>query len=195
MGGQFNLNGIPPARRGEPQIEVTLEIDSNGILNVSAIEKAGGKSESITITNDAGRLSKEDIEQMVKNAEKYKSEDEAIKKKIDARNTYEHYIYNVKNTIETGNLQDKFEASDKATIAEAVKTHQQWLDSNSDASAEEYESRMKDLEKLFQPIMSKVYGQQESAPGANEKNFGGNNFNATNEGYNAEPNANVDDLD
>jgi len=191
--GAFKLAGIPPARRGEPKIEVTLEIDSNGILNVSAQEKATGKTESITITNDTGRLSKEQIEEMVKNAEKYKSEDEAIKKKIEARNQFEHYVYNVKNSVEDPNLASKFEESDKSQLLDEVKNAQNWLDSNPDAPAEEYESKLKDLEKLFQPIMTKVYGQMNSAPGANEKDFSnGNNFNATN---NAEPNAKVDDLD
>merc|ERR1712085_227519 len=95
--GKFNLEGIPPARRGEPQIEVTFDIDANGILNVSAQEKATGKVEKITITNDKGRLSKEDIEKLVKDAEKYKSEDDALKKKIEAKNSYEHYIYQIRN--------------------------------------------------------------------------------------------------
>merc|ERR1712170_125045 len=174
--GAFKLAGIPPARRGEPKIEVTLEIDSNGILNVSAQEKATGKTESITITNDTGRLSKEQIEEMVKNAEKYKSEDEVIKKKIEARN-----------------LASKFEESDKSQLLEQAKNAQNWLESNPDAPAEEYESKMKDLEKIFQPIMTKVYGQMNSAPGSNEKDFSNaNNFDAT---HNAEPNAKVDDLD
>merc|ERR1712146_866234 len=141
--GKFNLEGIPPARRGEPQIEVTFDIDANGILNVSAQEKATGKVEKITITNDKGRLSKEDIEKLVKDAEKYKSEDEALKKKIEAKNSYEHYIYSIRNTTEDEKLKDAFEEADKTTIL--------------DASAEEYESRYKDLEKLFQPIMTKVY--------------------------------------
>merc|ERR1712087_1021922 len=155
--GKFNLEGIPPARRGEPQIEVTFDIDANGILNVSAQEKATGKVEKITITNDKGRLSKEDIEKLVKDAEKYKSEDEALKKKIEAKNSYEHYIYSIRNTTEDDKLKDAFEEADKTMILDQVKEHQAWLDSNQDASAEEYESRYKDLEKMFQPIMTKVY--------------------------------------
>merc|ERR1711935_510333 len=150
--GKFNLEGIPPARRGEPQIEVTFDIDANGILNVSAQEKASGKVEKITITNDKGRLSKEDIEKLVKDAEKYKSEDEALKKKIEAKNSLEHYIYSIRNTTEDEKLKEAFEEADKTTILEAVKEQQAWLDANQDASAEEYESRYKDLEKMFQPI-------------------------------------------
>merc|ERR1712007_238990 len=161
--GKFNLEGIPPARRGEPQIEVTFDIDANGILNVSAQEKATGKVEKITITNDKGRLSKEDIEKLVKDAEKYKSEDEALKKKIEAKNSYEHYIYSIRNTTEDEKLKDAFEEADKTLILDTVKTHQEWLDGNQDASAEEYESRYKDLEKMFQPIMTKVY--QKANPG------------------------------
>merc|ERR1719252_314551 len=106
--GKFNLEGIPPARRGEPQIEVTFDIDANGILNVSAQEKATGKVEKITITNDKGRLSKEDIEKLVKDAEKYKSEDDQLRKKIESKNGYEHYIYNVRNSVEDEKLKDKF---------------------------------------------------------------------------------------
>merc|ERR1712164_203986 len=116
--GKFNLEGIPPARRGEPQIEVTFDIDANGILNVSAQEKATGKVEKITITNDKGRLSKEDIEKLVKDAEKYKTEDEALKKKIEAKNSYEHYIYSIRNTLDDEKLKDKFGEEDKKTIGD-----------------------------------------------------------------------------
>merc|ERR1711976_973788 len=154
---KFNLEGIPPARRGEPQIEVTFDIDANGILNVSAQEKACGKVEKITITNDKGRLSKEDIEKLVKDAEKYKSEDEALKKKIESKNNYEHYIYTVRNTTTDDKLKEHFENDDKTKIDEACKEHQAWLDANQDASAEEYDAKYKELETLFQPIMTKVY--------------------------------------
>merc|ERR1712146_606407 len=114
--GKFNLEGIPPARRGEPQIEVTFDIDANGILNVSAQEKATGKVEKITITNDKGRLSKEDIEKLVKDAEKFKSEDEAIRKKVESKNSYEHYIYTTRNTLNDEKLKDKFAAEDKTAV-------------------------------------------------------------------------------
>lgn len=191
--GQFNLNGIPPARRGEPQIEVALGIDSNGILNVTAQEKATGKTEQITITNDTGRLTKEQIEEMVKNAARYKSEDDAMRKKIDARNAYEHYIYNVRNTLEDQNVSEKISGEDKSTIEEAVKSHQSWYDSNPDAQTDEYESRMKELERLFQPIMSKVYQNQNSAQQAPNDGFGQKSD--FRNGQNETPNAKVDDLD
>merc|ERR1711976_720043 len=190
---KFNLEGIPPARRGEPQIEVTFDIDANGILNVSAQEKATGKVEKITITNDKGRLSKEDIEKLVKDAEKYKSEDEALKKKIEAKNSYEHYIYSIRNTTEDEKLKDAFE--------EADKEHQAWLDANQDASAEEYESRYKDLEKLFQPIMTKVYqktggaGQGGMPGGMNMPDMGGMGGMGGQAPQQPQSDANVEDLD
>merc|ERR1711904_247675 len=130
--GKFNLEGIPPAPRGTPQIEVTFDIDANGILNVSAQDKATGKNEKITITNDKGRLSKEDIEKLVKDAEKYKTEDDALRKKIESKNTYEHLIYSVRNTTEDEKLKDKFKEEDKTKILDLVKEHQMWLDSHQD---------------------------------------------------------------
>merc|ERR1711976_74803 len=155
--GKFNLEGIPPARRGEPQIEVTFDIDANGILNVSAQEKATGKVEKITITNDKCRLSKEDIEKLVKDAEKYKSEDEQLRKKIESKNSYEHYIYSIRNTTDDEKLKDKFDEADKKKILDLVAEHQKWLDEHQDASAEEYDAKLKELEGVFQPIMTKVY--------------------------------------
>merc|ERR1719515_4581 len=116
--GKFHLDGIPPMPRGVPQIEVTYDIDANGILNVSAVEKSTGKENQITITNDKGRLSKEDIEKMVNDAEKYKSEDEANKQRIEAKNGLENYAYNMKNTMNDEKLKDKIEAGDKKTIEE-----------------------------------------------------------------------------
>ena len=201
--GKFNLDGIPAARRGEPQIEVTFDIDANGILNVSAQEKATGKVEKITITNDKGRLSKEDIEKLVKDAERFKSEDEALKKKVESKNSYEHYIYTVKSTTEDEKLKEHFEEADKTSILDACKEHQQWLEANQDASAEEYDSRYKDLEKLFQPIMTKVYqktggGPQGGMPGGMGGMPGGMGGMGGGMGANpgqGQPNANVEDLD
>merc|ERR1711906_71542 len=113
--GKFELTGIPPAPRGEPQIEVTFDIDANGILNVSASDKSTGKSSKITITNDKGRLSKEEIERMVEEAEKYKHEDEKTREKIEAKNSLENYAYNIRNTIRDEKLKDKIEEEDKKT--------------------------------------------------------------------------------
>ena len=138
--GKFNLEGIPPAPRGVPQIEVTFDIDANGILNVSACDKGTGKSNKITITNDKGRLSKDEIEKMVNDAEKFKAEDEAIKKKVEAKNSFENYTYQMKNTISDEKLKDKVTEEDKKTIEDLTQQAQQWLESNQNATAEEYEA-------------------------------------------------------
>jgi len=141
MLGNFNLEGIPPAPRGTPQIEVTFDIDANGILNVSAADKATGKAEKITITNDKGRLSKEEIEKMVQDAEKYKDEDEKLRKKVDAKNGLENYCFQMKNTLSDEKVKDKFTEEDKTTIEDTSKEGLQFLESNPDASAEEYEAK------------------------------------------------------
>lgn len=138
--GKFDLTGIPPAPRGVPQIEVTFEIDENSILSVTAHEKGTGKSESITITNDKGRLSKEEIDAMIRDAEKFAEQDKVIKEKIDAKNSLENYLYTMRNTIEDKEkLADKIDSSDKDKIKEALDEAQDWLKSNEDAEKEDYE--------------------------------------------------------
>jgi heat shock protein 5 len=157
--GKFELNGIPPAPRGTPQIEVTFEIDANGILNVQAEEKGTGKKEAITITADKGRLSAEEIERMVREAEEFADEDREIKDKIDARNKLEGYTYNVKSQIsDKDKLAEKISSSDKETMEAAIAEAISWLDSAQDASKDEYETKLKDLEAVCSPIISKVYG-------------------------------------
>merc|ERR1711906_41895 len=133
--GKFELGGIPPAPRGTPQIEVTFEIDANGILNVGAEDKGTGKKEKITITNDKGRLSQEEIERMIQEAEEYAEEDKLLKEKVDARNQLETYCYNMKNSISDS---DKLEEEDKTTVEEAVTDALEWLDDNQNAEKEEY---------------------------------------------------------
>jgi len=128
--GKFNLEGIPPAPRGVPQIEVTFDIDANGILNVSAVDKGTGKQNKITITNDKGRLSKEEIEKMVSEAEKYKGEDEKVKNRIEKKNGLENYCYSIKNSMNDEKLKDKFTADDKAKIEEKTKGALAWMESN-----------------------------------------------------------------
>jgi len=126
--GKFDLTGIPPAARGVPQIEVTFEIDENSILSVSAVEKGTGKSETITVTNDKGRLSKDEIEAMLKDAEKFAEQDKILKEKIDAKNSLENYIYTMRNTIDDKEkLADKIESEDKDKIKEALQEAQDWL--------------------------------------------------------------------
>jgi heat shock protein 5 len=160
--GKFELTSIPPAPRGVPQIEVTFEIDANGILNVGAEDKGTGKSEKITITNDKGRLSQEEIERMVEEAEEFAEEDKKIKERIDSRNSLETYAYNMKNTVsDSDKLGDKLEESDKSTIQDAVKEVLEWLDENQEADTEEYEEKLKEIEGICNPIVSQAYQQNE----------------------------------
>merc|ERR1712093_252766 len=163
--GKFNLEGIPPAPRGTPQIEVTFDIDANGILNVSAMDKASGKNEKITITNDKGRLSKEEVDRLVMEAERYKDEDEKLKKKVEAKNGLEAYCFQIKNQLQEEKLKDKFTEDDKKVIEDLSKETLQWLESNPDASTEEYEAKQKEVEGKFQPIIMRIYQAAGGAPG------------------------------
>jgi len=155
--GQFQLDGIPPAPRGVPQIEVSFDLDSNGILNVSAADKTTGKSNKITITNEKGRLSKEEIERMVQEADKFKDQDEAQRKKVESRNELERYVFSVRNTLEREDLEDKFSEEDKEKLKEALEETSRWLDEHSDSDHTEYEEKQKELEKVVNPVMTKVY--------------------------------------
>jgi heat shock protein 5 len=161
--GKFELTSIPPAPRGVPQIEVTFEIDANGILNVGAEDKGTGKSEKITITNDKGRLSQEEIERMVEEAEEFAEEDRKTKERIDARNSLETYAYNMKNTIsDSDKLADKLDEDDKNAIEEAVKEALDWLDENQSAEKDEYDEQLKQLEEVCNPIVAKAYQSGEA---------------------------------
>jgi len=155
--GKFELSGIPPAPRGVPQITVAFDIDANGILNVSAEDKTTGKKSKITITNDKGRLSKEDIERMVQEAEKYKEEDEAHLKKVEAKNSLENYAYSMRNTINEEGVKDKIDAADKETLENAINDAISWLDSNQTAEQDEFEDKLKELEGVCNPVIQKMY--------------------------------------
>ncbi|XP_053670821.1 heat shock 70 kDa protein cognate 4-like [Anopheles nili] len=163
--GKFELSGIPPAPRGVPQIEVTFDIDANGILNVTALEKSTNKENKITITNDKGRLTKEDIERMVNEAEKYRTEDEKQKETISAKNALESYCFNMKATMEDDKLKDKIGDSDKTLVLDKCNDTIKWLDANQLADKEEYEHRQKELESVCNPIISKLYQGAGGAPG------------------------------
>merc|ERR1712159_172773 len=159
--GKFDLNGIPPAPKGVPQIEVTFEIDENSIMTVSASDKGTGKKEQITITNDKGRLSKEEIEKMIQDSEKFAEQDKAIKEKIDAKNSFENYIYQMKSSIEDKDkLAEKLDEDDKGTIADAITDAQDWLNANSDADREDFDDKLKELQSVCDPIIAKVYQSQ-----------------------------------
>ncbi len=155
--GKFQLDGIPPAPRGVPQIEVSFDLDANGIMNVSAADKSTGKSNKITITNDKGRLSQDEIERMVKEAERFKEEDERQRQKIDAKNALENYSYSLKNTMADEKVKDKIDASDRDALEAAIKKAIDWLESNPNAEKEEYEAKQKELEGVAMPIMTKMY--------------------------------------
>merc|ERR1711937_9549 len=151
--GKFHLDGIPPAPRGVPQIEVTFDIDANGILNVSAQDKASGKTNQITITNEKGRLSQSEIDRMVQEAEKYRAEDEQNKQKIEAKNGLENYCFQMRNTLSDDKLKDKFEGGDKEKIEAAVQDALDWLDKNQLAEKDEFEAKQKEIEGVVNPIM------------------------------------------
>mmetsp|Transcript_9654 Transcript_9654/g.39537 ORF Transcript_9654/g.39537 Transcript_9654/m.39537 type:complete len:653 (-) Transcript_9654:181-2139(-) len=190
--GKFELSGIPPAPRGVPQINVCFDIDANGILNVSAEDKSTGQKNKITITNDKGRLTKEEIERMVQEAEKYKAEDEEHKKKVEAKNGLENYAYNMKNTMNDENVGGKLDADDKAKITAAVEEAINWLDGNQTAEIDEFEDKLKELEGVCNPIISKMYQGAGGAPppGAD---FGGAGAGA--EGPGAGPGPKIEEVD
>ncbi|CAE8627976.1 unnamed protein product [Polarella glacialis] len=164
--GQFNLDGLPPAPRGVPKIEVAFDLDSNGILNVAAADKTTGKSNKITITNEKGRLSKEEIERMVKDAEQFKQEDEATKGRIDAKNDLERYAYSVEGTLDRDDLKDKFSEDDRSKMREAVDETKKWFEEHPQAEATEYEAKQKELEGVVNPIMVGIYNQAGAEGGA-----------------------------
>merc|ERR1712213_220406 len=180
--GKFDLSGIPPAPRGVPQIEVTFDVDANGILNVSAVDKSSGKTEKITITNEKGRLSSEEIEKMVADAETYKAEDEAQKTRIAAKNGLESYCFNMKSSLDDNQLKGKIPEDDKNKILTACNDAINWLDRNQMAEAEEFKDKQKEVEGICNPIISRLYqgarpnGSMPSSCGAQaQQGFGSNN--------------------
>ncbi|KAK9499326.1 hypothetical protein O3M35_002379 [Rhynocoris fuscipes] len=161
--GKFNLTGIPPARRGVPQIDVTFDIDANGIMNVSAKEMGTGKSKNIIIKNDKGRLSKEEIDRMISDAERFKDEDERHREIISARNKLECFIYGVKNAVE--DCGDRLNESDKKFLNRKCDDALKWVENNTTASKDTYADKLSELTKECSPYMSKLY---ESDSGAEE---------------------------
>ena len=165
--GKFDLDGIPPAPRGVPQIEVSFEIDVNGILRVSAEDKGTGKKNNIVIKNDQNRLSPEDIDRMINDAERFAEEDKKVKERVEAKNELEGYAYSLKNQIgDKEKLGGKLSEEDKETIEAALDEHIKWLEKNPDAETEDLKEHKKQLEEVVQPIVGKLYqGQEGAAPG------------------------------
>merc|ERR1711881_293635 len=165
--GEFNLGGIPPAPRGKPEIEVTFEIDSNGVLNVGAKDKARGKAKSITITNDKGRLTQDEIDRMIKEAEQYADEDKKVKERVDAKNAFENYSHSMRATVEGSGdnkgLSEKLDDEEKEKIKEALKEGEEWLAANPEAEAEEIKEKHKEVEAVCAPIISQHYGGAQGA--------------------------------
>jgi L1 cell adhesion molecule like protein len=166
--GEFTLQGIPPMPRGVPQIEISYDLDSNGILTVSAIEKSTGKSDEIKVTNDQGRLSKEDIEKMVADAEQFKEDDEKVKEMIDARNNFEGLVYQMKSTLTDEKLSSMIDSELKNELEKVIEENTQWLDSNQMASKEEYESRTKDLQEKMNPLKEKMMAGMSGIPNVSD---------------------------
>lgn len=162
--GKFELSGIPPAPRGVPQIEVVFDVDANAVLHVSASDKSSGKAEKIAITNDKGRLSKEQIDEMIANAEKYKEEDEAVAQRVAARNGLESYLYSLKNSTSESEFQSKLSEEDKATLKKTIDEGIAFMDASAEGSKEEYDEYKKTVEDTVNPILSKAYGAG-GAPG------------------------------
>ncbi|KAH9362844.1 hypothetical protein HPB48_015193 [Haemaphysalis longicornis] len=161
--GTFDLMGIPPAPRGVPQIQVTFDLDANGILQVSAKDESTGRSESIRITNDKGRLSKDEIDRMLADAEKYRQEDEKQRERVSARNNLESYVYNVKQSVEMVGP-EKLDAADKQKVLSKCEEVISWIDRNTLAEKEEYDDKMKDMQQVCTPIMTKLHQGAGQAP-------------------------------
>lgn len=154
--GTFDLSGIPPAPRGVPKIEVTFDLDANGILNVSAKELGTGNAKNITIKNDKGRLSQAEIERMLNEAERYKEEDERQREKVTSRSALEGYVFSLKQAVEDAG--DKLDQSDKNTVLKCCEDTIKWLDANTLAEKDEYEHRQKEVSRVCSPIMTKLHG-------------------------------------
>jgi L1 cell adhesion molecule like protein len=175
--GRFDLSGIPPAPKGVPQIEVTFDLNANGILNVSAVDKGSGNQQKITITNDSGRLSENEIQKMIDDAEKFKEYDDRHASRVKAKNELEQYAYQMRSAV-TGKAGEKLDASDKEAVEAAVKEALAWLDDHSSADQTDYENKQKELEGVCAPIMTKLY-QSGGAPGGagdamgDDEGFGG----------------------
>jgi L1 cell adhesion molecule like protein len=171
--GKFMLEGIPPMARGQPQIEVSFDVDANGILNVSAAEKSTGKSQKITITNDKGRLSKDDIERLVEESDKYAAEDKAKAEIVIAKNELENYLYNMRNSMSDEKNAANLDEDDKSKMKGLVDEGLTWLEANQDSSKDEYEAKKKEIVDALNPFLVKMYGASDYSKAAEESVHGG----------------------
>jgi molecular chaperone DnaK (HSP70) len=170
--GQFELSGIPPAPRGVPQIEVSFDIDANGILSISASDKGTGRTQSLTITSEKGRLSDAEIERMVREAEEFAEQDAAEKGNVEARNQLEAYHYNLKNSI-NDTLEGKLEESDREELSKAIEDALVWLEDNPAAVKEDCDEKQKSVESLANPILKKAYESAAGGAGGGDDDFMG----------------------
>jgi molecular chaperone DnaK (HSP70) len=184
--GQFELGGIPPAPRGVPQIDVSFDVDANGILSISAADKGTGKSETLTITSEKGRLSEEEIERMVKEAEQFAEQDDAERAKVQAKNELEAYLYNLKNAINES-LQGKLSEDDRTTLSKAVDDALVWLEDHPAAEKTDYDGKQKEVEQVANPILKKAYESAEPAGGVpTDDDFMGANLDGVDDGPSVE---------
>merc|ERR1711937_833947 len=171
--GKFDMTGIPPAPRGVPQIEVSFDLSANGILSVNAKDKKGSASGKITIYSNKGRLSEDEINKIVEDAEKYKAEDEEKRKTIQAKNELENMAYQMRNTLDDAKFKDMIKDDDKKKVQDMVKETIDWVDANPNAEREEYESKRKEIEEVWRPIITAAYGSAGGAPGGGMPGMGG----------------------
>ena len=184
--GQFELTGIPPAPRGVPQIEVSFDVDANGILSISASDRGTGKSETLTITSEKGRLSDEEIERMVAEAEEFAEQDAAEKAKVQARNELEAYLYNLKNSI-NDTLEGKLSDDDKSTLSSAVEDALVWLEDHPAAEKDEYNEKQKEVEQVANPILKRAYESTGTAGGqGGDDDFMGEDLDGVDDGPSVE---------
>ncbi len=184
--GQFELGGIPPAPRGVPQIEVSFDVDANGILSISAADKGTGKSETLTITSEKGRLSEEEIERMVKEAEEFAEQDEAERAKVQARNELEAYLYNLKNSI-SDSLSGKLNEDDRERLSKTVEAALVWLEDHPAAEKAEYDNKQKEVEVIVNPILKKAYESAGATSGSRaDDDFMGEDLDGVDDGPSVE---------
>lgn len=180
--GQFELSNIPPAPRGTPQIEVSFDVDANGILSISAVDKGTGKQETLTITSEKGRLSDAEIERMVREAEEFAEQDSVEREKVQSKNQLEAYLYNLKNSI-TDTLQDKLQDDEKTTLKTTIDDALVWLEDNPAAEKDDYDAKQKEVEQIANPILKRAYESSSAGAGtsSNDDDFMGEDLDGVND--------------